>query len=499
MSAATQIPKFTIFPDSCCLFTSKETQIVNYSFTKLFAELKSKCDLRLAIPYIVFGELLSQKVFRCEQFLEKATSNIRQIAKLTDSDLLTPPTIQELRNRLEKRFGDWMADLGAVVVHVPKDIDWPALIENAVWRRPPFSPRTESEPSIEKGFKDALILETLLAFQKDAQDREIVFVCADALLSESATSRLTKQPGFRVVKSLEEFGSYVDLLLNQRSEEFSQAILSKIGSVFYSEHDPNCLWFKFGVLEQVHKAMGFRLSGFFSDIYERATSYLQHGYARLETVPTPLEPVTEEFPLIGETTFVSAGNDGFYHWQTQAELRQIFAPKQVSTPAGFYYAPGDRLRKLVANVKWKCRISAEREFTDAMVENVEFVSEKFETPGYVDYIQLRHPRWISLENYAEAGTQQFPKATFRTEGKVTQIRRANGEDEITCTFLTPPGFQGGVTLEGKLTEPIPALPPPLVERTMTAYRVRPHGFKVGDRVEINDSSDLSKRFKTQSA
>jgi hypothetical protein len=82
-----------------------------------------------------------------------------------------------------------------VVIDLPKDIDWPALIDNAVWRLPPFSPfGTEPKQTTEKGFKDALILETLLAFQKDAQDREIVFVCADALLSDSAISRLGSQP-----------------------------------------------------------------------------------------------------------------------------------------------------------------------------------------------------------------------------------------------------------------------------------------------------------------
>jgi hypothetical protein len=328
-----------------------------------------------------------------------------------------------------------------------------------------------------------------LFFPKEPEEFEDLFKVFSAAVYQVGISPKEAR-GLQIqLKSLEEFGSFIDLLLNQRSEEFSQAVLSKIGSVFYSEHDPNCLWFKFGVLEQVHNAMGVRLSGFFRDVYELTSTVLQ-------TVPKPFEPVAEEFQSIGETTFVSVDNDGFYRWQTKVELRQIFGPEQPSSTATFYHNIGERLRKLVANVKWKCRISTEKEFTDAMLDSVEFVSENFEIPGVGDYLQLRHPRWISLR---EARMQQFPKVMFRTEGKVTQIRRANGQDEITCTFLTPPGFQGSVTLEGKLTEPIPALPPPLVERTMTAYRIRPHGFKLGDSVEINDSSDALKLFKTQSS
>lgn len=398
----TKLPKFTVVPDSCCLFTPNNSQIVSHSFTELFRELKSKCDVQLAIPRIVVDELLSQKLFQSEKFLEKAVSNLRQIAKLTNSELLELPTINELRQKLKQRFDDWIGALYAVVVDVPKDIDWPALIDNAVWRRPPFSPRTEAEQNSEKGFKDALILETLLAFQKDAQDREIVFVCADALLSESATERLSNQSRFLVVQSLEAFGSHVALLLNKQSEEFSQAVRSKIGSVFYTEHDPNCVWFKLAVLERVHNAAGVRLSEFF-DVYDPSSSP-SLNFSNAQPVPTPLQPVTEEMPSIGETNFVTIDSDGFYHWRTEVQLRQIFGPKQVpSANASLLGFPNERLRTIVVSVKWKTKISfsPDLHFSDQTVDAIEFGSEKFGRPGWTDYFQLRHPRYsgTSLENY----------------------------------------------------------------------------------------------------
>lgn len=396
MSVTTELPKFTVFPDSCCLFTPNNSQIVSHSFTELFRELKSKCDIQLAIPSIARDELLSQKLFQCEIFLKNAKTALRQIGKLTKSDSIQPPTIEELLERLKQRFDDWIAELDAVVVELPNEIDWPALIDNAVWRRPPFSPRTEADQNTEKGFKDALILETLLAFHKGCQNREIVFVCADGLLSQTATYRLSNQTRFSVETSLEAFGSRVDLLLNKRSEEFSQAVLSKIGSVFYSEHDPDCIWFKFNVLERVHHAMGVRLTGFFGDIYEpRPPTYLR--IANFEAVPQPLKPTSEETALIGETRFVTVDNE-FYHWRTEVELRQIFGPKQIAATTPTYLLAADRLRKLLANVKWKCKISSELNFTESTVDAIEFVSEKFETPGFTDYVQLRHPRFSVATN-----------------------------------------------------------------------------------------------------
>lgn len=67
---------------------------------------------------------------------------------------------------------------------------------------------------------------------------------------------------------------------------------------------------------------------------------------------------------------------------------------------------GERLRKLVANVKWKCRISSELNFTEATVDAIEFVSEKFETPGFTDYVQLRHPRYsVATDVEDDAGEE----------------------------------------------------------------------------------------------
>lgn len=91
------------------------------------------------------------------------------------------------------------------------------------------------------------------------------------------------------------------------------------------------------------------------------------------------------------------------------ELRQIFGPKQIATTTLTYLPGTDRLRKLVASVKWKCKISSDVKFTEATVDGVEFVSEKFETPGFNDYIQLRHPRFSVGTNPENDVGEDSPK------------------------------------------------------------------------------------------
>lgn len=173
-----ELPPYALFVDSSCLSTPNEVEVVNPSFEGLFNELRSKCDVELAIPDIVAREILNKKLHDCEACLKETGSNVKRIAKLTVSEPVQLPSINDLQLMLKARFDRWAESLGASITPVPADIDWTALIEKAVSRKPPFSPRDEKG---EKGFKDALILETLLAFDKSHPKSLIVFVCADGL------------------------------------------------------------------------------------------------------------------------------------------------------------------------------------------------------------------------------------------------------------------------------------------------------------------------------
>jgi hypothetical protein len=52
-------------------------------------------------------------------------------------------------------------------------------------------------------------------------------------------------------------------------------------------------------------------------------------------------------------------------------------------------------------VKWKCKISRDIRFTDETIDAIEFASEKFERPGYLDYVQLRHPFYSPTTSFED--------------------------------------------------------------------------------------------------
>ena len=68
------------------------------------------------------------------------------------------------------------------------NIDWAAIVESAVWRRPPFTFDAKDKNN-EKGFRDAVILETLAHLcQSTPTDKTVIFVCNDDLLRTTADS-----------------------------------------------------------------------------------------------------------------------------------------------------------------------------------------------------------------------------------------------------------------------------------------------------------------------
>ena len=86
-------------------------------------------------------------------------------------------------------------------------VDWRSLIANSVSRKPPFDASAESE----KGFRDAVILETFLQLVADTPDDRtryrVLLLTRDGLLTKAASTRLAGTPHAEVVTSVDAIRS----------------------------------------------------------------------------------------------------------------------------------------------------------------------------------------------------------------------------------------------------------------------------------------------------
>jgi hypothetical protein len=115
-----------------------------------------------------------------------------------------------------------------------EEIDWKKVIQSSVWRTLPFTGDPKN-PENEKGFRDAMIRETVSKICAESGNTIIVaFVCGDFALRTAANSRLSDRLNFASYESQEAFESFIDLTRENLTDEFVRAILNRASAKFNS-------------------------------------------------------------------------------------------------------------------------------------------------------------------------------------------------------------------------------------------------------------------------
>src|SRR5205823_3384814 len=193
--------------DSNPLFTENETELVSSASSADFQEIQAIDGVQLIIPRVVAGEILFRKDWGLTALRNDAARKLKSIAELISGEQASIADKTILRRQLQRRFINWCTENRIKLWRVPFDkINWRQLTAQAVSRLPPFSP-FEPKGKSEKGFRDALVLETLCDICKSVLPTRTIFICGDRLLGEAALTRLGTEQ-LSVYKSTAEYLSY---------------------------------------------------------------------------------------------------------------------------------------------------------------------------------------------------------------------------------------------------------------------------------------------------
>ena len=207
------------------------------------------------MPDIVRAELVFRKVEYASQLTADAEKNLRTLARLTSSKEQSVDVRDSLRSKIEDRIDKWCKEIGASIAPIPIDkIDWQRVIEAAIWHLPPFSP---SNVKSEKGFKDALILETASAIQAANQKKSVVFVTGDKLLRDAAIKRHAGMDSFTTYERLGDYLSYLKLLSEKAAQKFATKALETAPKVFFDPQSEDCVFLKLGIRETIGERFAF--------------------------------------------------------------------------------------------------------------------------------------------------------------------------------------------------------------------------------------------------
>lgn len=158
--------KFIIIPDTSILWCTDKSHAVNPEFDEFWDKHSGIIQLELLIPEVVKGELLFQQTESAIKSYDKACELLEKVGLITKRKLKINTQRNELKERVETKFNNWVKKKKAKVQRTPllSKEKWEALIDNSIWRKPPFEEDTKISDN-EKGFRDALIIETLCSWR----------------------------------------------------------------------------------------------------------------------------------------------------------------------------------------------------------------------------------------------------------------------------------------------------------------------------------------------
>ena len=243
--------------DTNVLFTKNDVELINNETFAKIQQARTYATFQLCIPRICLAEILFQKCTFGGQQLTQASKALSIIARLTDAKPASIDSYPSFSRTVAKRLLKWCKQNKLRILKIPLEtIRWKRLIENAIWHHPPFSPPSSQK---EKGFKDALVLETALYCWDDNKRAAVTFITDDKLLGEAVRQRLGKASGFEIFASVDDWLSHLRLSHEKKTKAWTDKVLAAAPKVFFEPADPNCVYVRFDIPTKIRDLFKLQL------------------------------------------------------------------------------------------------------------------------------------------------------------------------------------------------------------------------------------------------
>ena len=237
--------------DTNALFTGSSSNFLKKEVADLISQNSALPDL--TIRWIVPEVVRHERQFQMQQAASQMLPTIEKLERLLGHNLnitkeILDARVKEAVDRQVQEHGIAVQPLNST------EVDWPRVILDASYRKPPFQLGEK-----EKGFRDALILETFLQIVKNSPtSRSVVrlaLVSNDQLLRDAAMSRLSSAANVYVLESVDALKDLINTLGSAVDEQFIAAIKERAADVFFKAGDESTLYYKASVRTKLDAAL----------------------------------------------------------------------------------------------------------------------------------------------------------------------------------------------------------------------------------------------------
>ena len=369
-------PPFVVVPDTNILWHEDKSHAVNPAFDEFWDRYSEEFQLELTVPEIVAFELLFQQTTSAARAMERIGEELKRISSITAKSHGHRLTTSKLKDQISNKLQRWIKSRKATVSPTPVSaINWIQLIDRAVWGKPPFS-FDPKDAKNEKGFRDALILETFKGIViTEKRNVNLVFLTDDALLKKAVEDDCKSDSRCFVYETLDDFSSYLRLTKEKLTDAFIKSLLTKARAKFFSHNDQSCIYYKDNVKGRIQ-----------ADFKEKFEHPEFINTQVLRTIPGSQGPdVIWESGNEGRWWIFSAAFDKLigekqYHWVSQVTFVRPYASKQTSSNPSAVFTPEARWLVLPFFVSWWANIKADGRFHDMTIESISLKGETFKPP-----------------------------------------------------------------------------------------------------------------------
>lgn len=371
-----------VIVDTNILWHEDKKNIVNPEFDNFWKEQCSNFNLKLYVPEVVKGELLFQQATSAIKAKRKIDDCMDKVNQITEKRYSHRITDDEIKSRVELRFNKWLKSANGKIISTPlKRIKWKSLVHASIWRKPPFE-YDEKNKDNEKGFRDAVILETIVDFcAKETGNVNIVFICDDGLLKETSDERLSQDSRFSSYEKTEELGSYLKLTQEKLTNQFIKSILFKASGKFFKVDDPNCLYYQ----SSIQKTLVDDYKKYFKDptLSEQPQIGISSNFGDLLSKSSDWSETTSQGFFVNRSQFKVLEGDNIYHWVNIVNYVRLYE-RDFSSSFGLQtWAQKQETKKeekiliLPFHVSWKAKVIRDARFFELEIEQVELKDNDF--------------------------------------------------------------------------------------------------------------------------
>jgi len=245
----------TLVLDSNSILSPDSFKLLNPHVESRLAECRTLEAIQVFLPRTVLVEVSYKKAVVLEKALndwKTSGSHVANFSKIIPSSQNI--TTEQLKINLYRKYLNWCKLNKVSIEPTPiNTIDWKRLITNSLYRKAPFS-----DGKSEKGFRDALILESFVVIAKKFPDQEITLITGDKRLTEAAKERVACE----VVEDIDAFLSILNLRHWHVTSARLEIFTTKASRIFFEENNPTCLFEKTGILPLIRKQYEKALKAF---------------------------------------------------------------------------------------------------------------------------------------------------------------------------------------------------------------------------------------------